>query len=262
MTGEKEKKEKSRVPALGKGLDILEALASEQQGLNQKEVAERVGRTVSEVFRVLGELENRGYIARDPETGLYTLTLRLFELAHLHPPTHRLISVAMGKMQLLSNDIGVSCHLVVHQRDTLMVIAQALPDNVLMGWSVKVGAVFPFVHTYASARTIAAHQPSEYVPDRVAELTRNEPAAVAKRLSARLSTIRRQGYEISRSTVAPGVTDVSCPILNHLGIAVAALTIPTIDTLVSNDMLETRIAPGVRAVAAEISRGIGGLPSA
>jgi DNA-binding IclR family transcriptional regulator len=255
MAGEREK---SRVPALGKGLDILEALASEQRGLSQKEVAERVGRTVSEVFRVLGELETRGYIARDAETGAYALTLRLFELAHQHPPTKRLIGVATGKMQLLANRIGVSCHLVTRRQDKLMVIAQALPDSTLMGWSVKVGAVFPCAHTYASARTIVAHQLPEYRTGLIADLTRGESDAARQRLTAQLDEIRRQGVEISRSAIAPGVTDVSCPILNHLGVAVAALTVPTIDSLVSDDLRESRVAPTVKSVAEEISRAIGG----
>ena len=37
-------------PALDKGLDLIEALAAESRGLNQKEIAERVGRSVGEIF--------------------------------------------------------------------------------------------------------------------------------------------------------------------------------------------------------------------
>jgi DNA-binding IclR family transcriptional regulator len=51
-------------PALEKGLDALELLASESEGLTKTEVARRLGRTVSEVFRMLVCLETRGYIAR------------------------------------------------------------------------------------------------------------------------------------------------------------------------------------------------------
>lgn len=34
-------------PALEKGLDLLEALASESRGLSQKQLADRVGRSIS-----------------------------------------------------------------------------------------------------------------------------------------------------------------------------------------------------------------------
>jgi hypothetical protein len=40
-------------PALEKGLDLLEALALESGGLNQKQLAERVGRSVGEIFCML-----------------------------------------------------------------------------------------------------------------------------------------------------------------------------------------------------------------
>jgi len=252
------KDEKSRVPALEKGLDILEALAREQHGLSQKEVAERVGRSVSEVFRVLGELEKRGYIARDVDSGLYTLTLRLFELAHIHPPTRRLISVATGKMEVLANKIEASCHLTTRQQGKLMVVAQAQPDTLLMGWSVKVGAIFPYSHTFASARTIAAHQLPEHTSEIITEMTKGESRSSQRRLMQQLEAIREQGYEISNSTIAPGVTDVSCPILNHLGIAIAALTVPTVGALVSEDKRNATIVPMVRVAAQEISAAIGG----
>ena len=49
-------------PALEKGLDILEAFASEPAGLTGSEVARRLGRSVGEIFRMLVCLERRGYI--------------------------------------------------------------------------------------------------------------------------------------------------------------------------------------------------------
>ena len=64
-------------PALDKGLDLIEALAAESGGLSQKQIAERVGRSVGEIFRMLGVLEQRGYVSRDPVTAEYTLTLQL-----------------------------------------------------------------------------------------------------------------------------------------------------------------------------------------
>ena len=76
-------------PALEKGLDALELLASESEGLTKTEVARRLGRTISEVFRMLVCLETRGYIARGDDER-YSLTLHLFKLAYQHPPIERL----------------------------------------------------------------------------------------------------------------------------------------------------------------------------
>ncbi|CAM5197115.1 DNA-binding IclR family transcriptional regulator OS=Castellaniella defragrans OX=75697 GN=HNR28_001506 PE=4 SV=1 [Castellaniella defragrans] len=254
-----EEQKKSRVPALSKGLDIIELLAHEQGGLTQKDLAARVNRSVSEVFRVLGELEERGYIARD-SAGCYTLTLRLFELAYLHPPTKRLVSVAVGQMEKLANDIGMACHLVVHQGAQLIVVAQAQPDALLMGWNVRVGATFPFLHSYPSARTIAAYQFPESTPEILSIMTAGESPEVRRQLEKRLSTIREQGHELSRSAVVPGITDVSCPVLNYLDVAIAALTVPMVGDLHPEDRRIDAVVDALKRAAAGISRAVGGNP--
>src|SRR5579864_3719269 len=77
-------------PALEKGLDILELFASEPSGLTKSDVARRLGRTVSEIFRMLVCLEERGYISQSHDEERYRLTLRLFRLAQEYPPTKRM----------------------------------------------------------------------------------------------------------------------------------------------------------------------------
>src|SRR5436190_23844143 len=86
-------------PALEKGLDALELLASESDGLTKTEVARRLGRTVSEVFRMLVCLETRGYIARSAGDDRYSLTLRLLTAAYQHPPIERLTTEAVPIMR-------------------------------------------------------------------------------------------------------------------------------------------------------------------
>ena len=43
-------------PALEKGLDILELLSRQEAGLTRRDIAERLGRSVSEVFRLSASL--------------------------------------------------------------------------------------------------------------------------------------------------------------------------------------------------------------
>ena len=51
-------------PALEKGLDILELLAGMTRGVTQSEIAQLLGRSLQEVYRVVMVLERRGYIQR------------------------------------------------------------------------------------------------------------------------------------------------------------------------------------------------------
>jgi DNA-binding IclR family transcriptional regulator len=91
----------ARAPALDKGLDILELLAATDGGLNQAEIAKRLGRSHNELYRMLNTLVRRGYVARD-EGDRFSLTLKLFGLAHLHAPVRRMASYATPMMRELA----------------------------------------------------------------------------------------------------------------------------------------------------------------
>ena len=54
--------EKYSAPALSKGLDILELLATQPAGLKKTEIAAELGRTVNELYRMLAVLESRGFV--------------------------------------------------------------------------------------------------------------------------------------------------------------------------------------------------------
>src|SRR5260370_15309094 len=100
-------------PALEKGLDILEMFASEPTGLTKSEVARKLGRTISEIFRMLVCLEERGYTAQSPDSDRYNLTLHLFMLAQEHPPIKRMTMQALPIMQQVAHELSQSCHLGV-----------------------------------------------------------------------------------------------------------------------------------------------------
>src|SRR5207302_8512968 len=69
-------------PALDKGLDVIELLARETDGLTLNEIARVLGRTSSELFRMVNALCRRGYIGKQDDR--YVLTLKMFELAQRH----------------------------------------------------------------------------------------------------------------------------------------------------------------------------------
>ena len=67
---------KYRAPALEKGLDVLELLSAHGQPLTPSQMSATLGRSVSELFRMIQVLEFRGYIEQSSDG--YRLTNRLF----------------------------------------------------------------------------------------------------------------------------------------------------------------------------------------
>jgi len=212
-------------PALEKGLDILELLASEAEGLTQGVIAQRLARSTAEIFRMLSVLERRGYLNRHQD-GSYRLSLRLFELAHQHPPLQRLLSVALPAMQDLALATRQSAHLVIHFARRILVVAQVdSPEP--MGFGVRLGANFPFRPDRASSRVLSAFQPAAVQEELIAELIGNTPTRLsASKVRANLADILDKGFHMAQSDTTTGVTDICAPIFDHSDGAVAALTVP------------------------------------
>ena len=91
-------------PALGKGLDILELLAIHEHALSMKAIADELGRSKSEIFRMLMVLLDRGYITRDAASDTFLLTNRLFNLGLRTPRVRDLLSRAAPIMRQLAEE--------------------------------------------------------------------------------------------------------------------------------------------------------------
>jgi DNA-binding IclR family transcriptional regulator len=203
-------------PALDKGLDILELLSGEASGLTQTEIADAVGRTVSQIFRVLSTLEKRGYVYRDRQSGLYILSARLFDLANRHPPLRGLVAAAIGPMRELAERLSQSCNLSVLDEDRVRIIAQ-VESPADFGYRVRIGATFPIDST-AAGNVLASTEDSE---------------------------IGRLGYLSRPDAMQAGITDVVAAISGGSHRPVAALTVPYVATSFSASSVDEVIAATV-----------------
>jgi len=213
-------------PALDKGLDILELLALEGSALTQREIAARLGRTVGEIYRMLSSLVRRGYVFQVDDA--YSLTAKLFELAHENPPTRRLLVEAMPIMTAISSELDQSCHLSVYDQGRQVVIAKV--DARSMSFSVRVGSELD-VPASASGRVLLAFQDEGTRRVRLEEARARKPAQVRCDVEAVLHAIRERGYEAAESIQFRGVFAISFPIGDRRGHALAALTIPYTERL-------------------------------
>ncbi len=242
-------------PALEKGLDILELLADEADGITQKQIAERLGRSVSEIFRMLETLEQRGYVYRKRPEDLYYLTLRLFELSHRQAPTKQLLRAALPVMRRLAAVVLQSCHLAVHHQRQIMIVAQEESPEA-MGFRVRMGGLFPLFQS-ASGRVLLAHQPEDVRARWLADLPAQVPKRAERRtVLDRLAAIDARGYEHCDSDFINGMADVSYAILDHSGAAVAALTVPILAPLHGGADVEA-VRAALAEAAADISRQLG-----
>jgi DNA-binding IclR family transcriptional regulator len=247
-------------PALEKGLDILETLCHSEQPLSQKDIAQRLGRSVGEIYRMIACLVNRNYVALVDEN-TYSITTKLFELSHVNPPTHRLLFEATPIMQRLAGQLDQSCHLTVYGQGKQVVLCKVdTPSG--MGFAVRAGAEIDVLIS-ASGRVLVAFQDDETRKLRIEESIQRRPDQADPQIDSILDKIRVAGYESIPSVQVRGLWAVSYPILDTQGRAIAALTVPYAERL---DQTQRKSIPEVTealgAAARTLSARVGGAVSA
>ena len=245
-----------RAPALEKGLDVLELLAREPQGLTIGELAHRLGRTVGELFRMVVVLEQRSYIQTREESDTYVLTLRMFEMSHRFPPVARLTTTAGPIMKKLSHYTGQSCHMVIYYEGQGHVVAQCdAPTDRIM--SIRLGAVAPLLNS-CSGHILLAFADEEERAMMLAEIPGPKHKPRAREIDRMVKRVREQGNEIVASAQVQGVTDIGFPVFGHAGYVAAALVMPFLDYLDgSHSVSAARAAELTEAAAKDISTGLG-----
>lgn len=243
--------EKYRAPALDKGLDILELLASTDGGLTQVEIAKAIGKSPNEFYRMLDRLVRRGYVQRQ-DGDRFFLTLKLFGLAHFHAPLRRLVSFAAPVMRDFANKAGQACHLAVYDRGSVVVIAQQ-DSSTYWALSIRVGAQMSLFNT-GSGHVLLAFQNDAQRDRMMAEQLRggNEDG-VPEGLIERLDEVRDNGYESMNSLQTAGVRNISAPVLTVDGTALAAITCPYITPMNSEAPSAEDCVVLIRKAAAKIS---------
>jgi len=253
----KQEKRHYPTPALEKGLDILELFTQEPGGLTKSDVARRLNRTVSEIFRMLLCLENRGYIARGDDDDLFRLTLKMFRMSLEYPPTKRLVAEALPIMQRVAHAINQSCHLGVLEAGQVVIVAQA-DSPISPGFYVKAGAVVDLMHA-ATGHVILAYLPQEARERAVKTWSNLTGNRLPKDLEDRLKKIQDRGYEERASFEIRGVTNISYPVLDERGAALAALTVPYLARIEGSSTLK-KVHAAMRQASKELTEAVGGTP--
>ena len=243
------------VPALEKGLDILEALSLATVPQTLAELSRLCNRSRSEIFRMVDALEKREYIVRDPVSGGYELTLKLYQLAHTHSPVDHLLKAAYFPMRDLANTLRESCHLCILTNDQLLVIAESSSPNPVR-LSVEIGHHAEPLTT-ASGKLLLGTLEESFLD---AMLERNRtfksmPKAKRRAVKADLARLGDAGYCLAPSAYRTGI-DVSC-IVGSAGIGVtAALGVPFVSGG-TNHGKEKNLISVIQKFARRITRGMG-----
>jgi DNA-binding IclR family transcriptional regulator len=192
---------------------VLDAVAARPDGLSLTETMQATGLPRGTVHRLLGALQEVGYLANRDSRKVYVLGPRLVRLLHLGVSGASADIAAKPILDGLVEKLGETAFLARLAGDRVESSAIAVPSR--EGQShVHPGRDMP-IHAAASAKAIFAFQEAALIERalerpriRYTEDTRVDAADVRRDLK----TVRHKGYAVCANELDPGVLSYAAPV--------------------------------------------------
>jgi DNA-binding IclR family transcriptional regulator len=251
--------ERYLVPALIRGLNVLQELSGERRRLTLSEVAAALGVTRSSAYRLLFTLCHLGFLAFDNESKTYALGPQVLRLGYGYLASRDLVEVAMPHLMRLRDRTGWSAHLgELHGRDVVYLARVATRRSIAS--TVHVGARLPARATTMGRVLLSGLSDREvsdmYRDDRFARMEGLLSPALTELLD-QLAADRAKGVVVQKSGYEPGVDSIAAPIRDMSDRIVAAINISVVALLTNDVELNGPLKAEVLAAAEAISRDLG-----
>lgn len=215
------------VPALRKGLAVLELLASDGS-LTLAEIQRRGALNKTMTFRLMRVLRETGYVDHDAIAHRYSLALKLLKLGGAVASRLDIIAIGQPHLDALRLEYGETTNLGVMDDRCVVYLAMSESNRSGLRMASRVGSQ-DHLHSTSIGKAILAFLPGPERADLLAVLDR--PPVTSKtitdvdELDAELERTRRRGFAIDDEENELGARCVGVPILDRDGRPIVAISI-------------------------------------
>ncbi len=218
---------KYRIKVLQKAFKLLELFHDKIDELSATEITEKLKFNKTTVFRIISNLEEEGYLEKNPETGKYRLGMKLFFLGGLVKPYRHLKTVAKPLLRSLNQQSGETVHLAVLHKHQALYLDKIESTHTVRVVVSQIGQKLP-AHCSGVGKVLLAYQPQEEVKEAVENtglpaFTQNT-ITTWNQLKIELEKVRQQGYANDNEEIEMGLKCVAAPVFLD-GRVVAALSV-------------------------------------
>lgn len=214
------------IAVLQHALDVLELLDDAPEPLGATDIARRLGATKSATYRILVNLEGRGYLVKDASTARYAIGSRLFRYGLRIGSRATLVQAAHTQLEQLSAELSETANLgIMEGHEVLYVDIVESPHDLRM--AARVGARDD-MHSTALGKAMLAFQPAP-VRDVILQgpLRRktNRTIIDIEYLYADLETIRQTGLAVDYGENESAASCFGVPIFGPKSEVIAAISV-------------------------------------
>ncbi|WP_308467099.1 IclR family transcriptional regulator [Rathayibacter soli] len=247
-----------RVQSVEHAIDVLQALAGAPHGMGVSMVAQRVGLSKATVHQLLGTLESRQLVVRDPMLAQYRLSWGLYELGATVVRRVDLARVARRYLDWLAAKTGVSVLLGLLDRDSVLYLDRGEASS---GFHLvaNVGQRTA-LHSTASGKVLLAFTDDTGLLQRIMSrpLARLTEATIVDgdKLRWELAQVRLQEYATCWQECDIGLCSLAIPVRAPNGAVIASLALAGSVSRLNRQTIPARLAL-LRTAAHMIGTGLG-----
>ncbi|QDT91878.1 IclR family transcriptional regulator [Gimesia algae] len=205
------------VPALERGLDVLEVLNQVPDGLGISELATRLSLNKNAVFRITHTLMDRQYLERDPLSKRFRLSTKFLTLGLPQVGDVSLVEEALPIMRVLRDETRETVQLGLRVGDEGVIIEQVSGLHPLR-IAVDIGLRFP-LHNNAPGKILLAWQSVSDLEETLKRipLTQDTPRTLTdpKSLQQECEQVRQRGYATDYAEADEGIHCISAPVIGQ-----------------------------------------------
>ncbi|MEQ6473627.1 IclR family transcriptional regulator [Comamonas sp. wu1-DMT] len=246
--------DKYMVPALERGLRLLQEFGRDNATLGAPELARRLQLPRATVFRMLNTLESMGFLQRADGGNDYRLGLSVLRLGFEFLSSMDLTELGQPVIARLCEEIRFPCNIVVRDGRSIVYVAKVTPPTPLTS-SVRVGTRLPAHATLLGRILLADLSLPElralYPEEQLEGHSPNTPRTVVE-LFDLVQSDRERGHVAGAGFYESSISTIAAPVRDHSGRVIAALGV-TLASAQIDLARQTELVPRVCAAAAELS---------
>lgn len=214
------------IPMLKKGFDLLELLTVYPEGVSLLDATQILQLSKTTVYRVLGSLQEMGYITKNEATARYYLTKKLLCLGLKALGEANMVEISLPIMQTLRDEIKESIMLGVLIENRVMLLEQVIGSHSFT-FFLRSGNTFN-LHSSAPGKVFLAYTKNKESQSLLLDsieykIYNDRTIASCDEMFQEIDTILSLGYAVDLEEEMKGVHCVSTPVFNQFGMVVAAL---------------------------------------
>lgn len=246
------------VQVLQRAMDVLDVIGRNGEPVTLKKITEQVALPKSTVYRILSNLESRGYICCGADGG-YRLGMTFIALGLRAEKGFELKRLARPYMSKLNEATSETVHLGVLEKNRVLYV-DSIDSPHAIRLVAKIGGTNA-VHCTSLGKALLIKQSDDEIRQILAEegmgerthYTLSQPDAFLKEMEV----VRRLGFSVDDRESGEDCFCVGAPIYNHLGHVIAAISISGPTSRVSRQLAETQLVPKLLEATRNISKSLG-----